>query len=53
MTTDNQKDARYERFGSDFEPTLVKPDEIGLHIFNCTYDYTTECKDCTLTEKGE
>ena len=29
----------------------VKPDEIGLHIFNCTYDYTDECENCTLTEK--
>jgi hypothetical protein len=25
--------------------------EIMLHVFNCEYDYTDECANCTLTEK--
>jgi len=25
--------------------------EIALHVFNCEYDYTDECPNCTLTEK--
>lgn len=23
--------------------------EIALHVFNCNYDYTDECTNCTLT----